>query len=144
MRAEHHLKTHPEPFAAVARDDKPFEYRIDDGRNFKVGDLLILEEWRPDATETEPAGYTGRKLERGVSYIARDAFGIPPGYVVMGLAREPVAISEWCRLKHVQACHICERVECGDNTTEARRTLDSLRVDMDNIYAIASQHSEVG
>jgi hypothetical protein len=87
---EHHLKTHPEPFAALADGRRTFEYRADDGRGFEVGDVLVLEEWIPNAIAdgvTWPGKYTGRELRRRVTYLLHGPdFGVPEGYVVMGLA----------------------------------------------------------
>lgn len=40
----HHLKTLPDYFQAVVDERKPFEIREND-RNFKIGDLVILEEF---------------------------------------------------------------------------------------------------
>lgn len=40
----HHLKTLPDYFQAVIDERKPFEIREND-RNFKVGDLVVLEEF---------------------------------------------------------------------------------------------------
>ena len=45
--AVHALKTLPAPFAAMFAESKAFEYRMDD-RNFRVGDVLRLREWRPE------------------------------------------------------------------------------------------------
>lgn len=60
---------------------KPFEVRRND-RNFQVGDILRLREWRP-ADET----YTGRVTEQKVILILDDSrFGVKPGYVVMAIA----------------------------------------------------------
>lgn len=42
----HHLKSWPEPFAALKSGTKTFEIRKDD-RGFMVGDVLCLEEWEP-------------------------------------------------------------------------------------------------
>jgi hypothetical protein len=75
----HTLKTWPEPFAAVADGTKTHEYRHDD-RSFAVGDTLCLREWEPSVER-----FTGRMCVRIVTYISRDAFGIPPGYVVMSI-----------------------------------------------------------
>jgi hypothetical protein len=79
----HVLKCEPEPFDAVADGSKPFEWRSESDRSFSVGDLLILMEWQPN--ETLLAGYTGEVCKRRVTYVLRGAFGVPPGFVVMGL-----------------------------------------------------------
>lgn len=78
----HDLKTWPSYFEAVADGQKTFEIRHAD-RNFAVGDTLRLREW------TDVKKYTGRELERTVTYIMIGGkFGLEPGYVVMAL-QEP-------------------------------------------------------
>lgn len=77
---KHALKTWPEYFEAVAERGKTFEVRKND-RPFKVGELLILQEW--DNVKQE---YTGDEIEREITYILKGGqFGIEEGYVVMGL-----------------------------------------------------------
>lgn len=73
----HQIKCHPEPFEMTLLNDKKAEFRVDDGRDYRVGDRLLLCEWSP---ETED--YTGRNIERFVTHI-QTGYGIPPGYVVM-------------------------------------------------------------
>lgn len=89
----HELKTWPHPFQAVLDGRKPFEWRRDD-RGFGVGDTLVLSEWDPawrsPVGEGQRVGYTGRKVEVEVTYILRGAFGVPEGYVVMGIRPAPV------------------------------------------------------
>lgn len=105
----HVKKCHPVPFAAVADGSKPFEYRKEDDCRFEVGDELLLLEWQPEVRvarpkydrfgwqvgdETEdhidtPAGYTGETLRRCITYVLRGEFGVPEGYVVLGLAAPP-------------------------------------------------------
>lgn len=75
----HELKTWPRYFEAVRAEVKTFEVRRDD-RDFQVGDLLHLKEWDPLIGE-----YTGGHLQRRVIYALRDAEGIQPGFVVLGL-----------------------------------------------------------
>lgn len=55
----------PEYFEAVASGKKKFELRLND---FEVneGDTLVLEEW-----DSKTERYTGRKIEKKVSYIAK-------------------------------------------------------------------------
>lgn len=83
MSKTHRIKTLPEYFQAVLEGRKPFEIRKND-RDFKVGDLLILEEWSSE--EPSLGGYTGRVTSREVVYITD--FGQIEGYVVMGIADE--------------------------------------------------------
>lgn len=77
----HELKTWPEPFDAILRGVKRFEFRKDD-RWFDVGDILRLREW------SQNDGYTGRSVDVRVTYLLAAGFGIPPGYVVMSIAAE--------------------------------------------------------
>jgi len=94
----HHLKTIDPYYPAVARLEKTFEVRKDDGRNFTVGDQLVLHYFDPslcasgcdasDAFEREECpGFLGSEREFAVSYIYDGALGgLEPGYVVMALA----------------------------------------------------------
>lgn len=80
----HKLKTWPEPFGLMEAGLKPFEIRKND-RDFKVGDILILQEWRP-AEEI----YTGRELLRRVeSILDQEQFGLKPGFVAMAVSPVP-------------------------------------------------------
>jgi len=88
----HELKCHPEPFQAVKRGEKTFEFRKDD-RDYRVGDTLRLREWKPDVKWEgggEPVGYTGEMLHRTITYIIREGFGIPEGYCIMSIASLPI------------------------------------------------------
>lgn len=98
----HHLKTWPEPWHATECGDKLFEFRRDD-RGFAVGDELRLKLWDPSANamvgaylerngDVVPVGYEHRAatLRMEVTYVLR-AFGVPEGYVVMGLVALPDA-----------------------------------------------------
>lgn len=75
----HVLKTHPAPFAAIRSRAKRFEYRKDD-RDYEIGDTLWLDEFDPEA-----AVKTGQSEVVIVTYLLREGFGIPPGYVVMSI-----------------------------------------------------------
>jgi hypothetical protein len=79
----HFLKTWPEFFAAQANHTKPFEVRRYD-RGYAVGDTLVLQEWEPARRDLGVDAYTGRELQRRVTYVLRDSPGLQPGYVVLG------------------------------------------------------------
>lgn len=85
----HNLKTWPEYFAAMKLGIKKFELRVND-RNFKVGDILRLEEWHPDVGE-----YTGRSMLVRVTFLIQGAFGLPDNTCVMSTERyEPFDLIE--------------------------------------------------
>lgn len=76
----HCLKTWPAFFAAVVSGEKPFEVRKAD-RDFRVGDVLVLQEWNPEIEQ-----YTGAMIAKKVTYILDGgAFGLERGFVCMGL-----------------------------------------------------------
>lgn len=80
--ARHELKTWPGPFAAVRANLKPWEMRKND-RDYRVGDLLRLHEWCPEAND-----YTGEIEERRVTWMLEGGqFGLPADYVIMSLTR---------------------------------------------------------
>jgi ASC-1-like (ASCH) protein len=74
----HHLKTLPEYYRAVEDGIKTFEVRKND-RNFKVGDLLVLQEW--DSIN----GYSGDECCKEITYILSDTQFVKEGYVIMGM-----------------------------------------------------------
>lgn len=76
----HSLKIWPEYYKAAATCTKPFEVRKND-RGFKVGDVLVLNEFDPEAQR-----YTDRKVLRYVTYILDDPAYLQAGYVVLGVA----------------------------------------------------------
>lgn len=87
MRTVHNLKTLPGYFKEVMEGNKTFEIRKDD-RGFKVGDVLLLKEWR-EGSEIDRIGigvYTGREVPVYVSYIFTGGFyGVKEGYCVMAI-----------------------------------------------------------
>ena len=88
----HELKTWPSYFEAIVRGEKPFEARRND-RDFAVGDTLVLMEWDPGPRS--PGAFTGRQMERVVTYVMHgDQFGIEPGYCVLGIKEATSARSE--------------------------------------------------
>jgi ASC-1-like (ASCH) protein len=82
----HHLKTWPDFFKAVKDGTKNFEVRRNN-RGFKVGDLLILDEFDPEKQE-----YTGESLPVQVTYVLYSyeiAYGIEPDFAVMAIRHLP-------------------------------------------------------
>lgn len=75
----HDLKIYPKYFEPVIYGRKKFEIRKDD-RSFKVGDVVILKEFK------FPNGYTGRSITVEISYILRNVkdFGLADGYCIFG------------------------------------------------------------
>ncbi len=75
----HKLKTWTEYYKAIESGEKTFELRVND-RDFKLDDILILQEWNEDI------GFTGKELQKKVSYILNGGvFGLEEGYVIMSL-----------------------------------------------------------
>lgn len=78
----HHLKTWPEPYAAVLGGIKTHEIRKDD-RGYAVGDYLVLHEWDPSTED-----YTGRAHAVEVAYVDHGpAWGLPANMAVMSVVR---------------------------------------------------------
>lgn len=82
----HYLKTCPEFFEEIRLGNKTFELRKAD-RKFNIGDVLILQEWKPTREE-----YTGRILARTITFLLfshdgafMPSFGLEPGYVAIGM-----------------------------------------------------------
>ena len=75
----HRKKILPEYFQAVWDGRKTFELRKDDD-GYKVGDLLILEEWDGEK-------YTGRVVFKEITYILRNVpeYGLQKGYCILGM-----------------------------------------------------------
>ena len=77
-RQHHRLKTLTNYYQDVEKGKKNFEVRFND-RNFKVGDILYLEEFVP------PSTCTGRQIIKEVVYILDDQDFCKEGYVTIGL-----------------------------------------------------------
>ena len=75
----HELRTWPGYYHAVADGRKTFEIQRAD-REFAVGDVLLLREYDP-----RTAAYTGRRLERKVTYILDAREFLQPGYCCMAI-----------------------------------------------------------
>lgn len=66
----HELKSLPEFFEPLATGVKTFEIRRND-RGFKVGDQLIVQEWRPDRARGAPPGHLHFSL-RAEAWVRSD------------------------------------------------------------------------
>jgi hypothetical protein len=89
----HVKKCWPEQFYFVRDGSKPFEWHKEDDCRYENGDLLILLEYLPEPEDPPDIlydtvyGYTGEIEKRRITYCLRDAFGVPEGYVVLGLGK---------------------------------------------------------
>jgi hypothetical protein len=76
----HHLKTWPEFYTAIAKNEKTFDIRRDD-RGFKVGDFLMLCEYL-----VQSKTFTGHIQFVEVTYILKGVqWGIMDGFAILGL-----------------------------------------------------------
>jgi hypothetical protein len=76
----HDLKTHPEPFSAIRCGVKKYEIRKND-RNFKVDDILRLQEYNPETNK-----YTGQQEYCKISYITPGGgYGLPSTLCVLSI-----------------------------------------------------------
>lgn len=73
----HSLKITPEYYEDVESLEKTFEVRFSD-RNFKVGDVVELNEFRDDM-------YTGRRIYKLITYILDDSAYNKEGYVIFSI-----------------------------------------------------------
>ena len=76
---KHKLKTVNPYFADIQSGLKNFEVRKND-RGYQVGDILILAEFCWDKKV-----YSGKQIEKSVSYILDGFKGLNERYVVLGL-----------------------------------------------------------
>ncbi|MFR1687975.1 MAG: DUF3850 domain-containing protein [Massilimicrobiota timonensis] len=72
----HNLKIKPDYFNDVLREKKKFEVRYND-RGFKVGDILVLEEF-------DDKGYTGRYINVEITYIMDEPAYCKENFVILG------------------------------------------------------------
>lgn len=89
----HELKTWPEEWFAIDQGKKTADIRLDD-RNYRPGDVLLLQCWDPDGrtvdqdTQVETLGaYSGAQCWRKVTHVMTgDRFGLAPGYVLLSFS----------------------------------------------------------
>ena len=90
MSRTHELKTWPIPFEGILDGTKKHEIRVDD-RDFRVGDVLRLREWKVRIAEHGLFGdgeYTGREVTVHVTYKTRGGqWGLPADLCVMSIER---------------------------------------------------------
>lgn len=78
----HKLKTWPGYFWAIAARAKTFELRMNDRTGgFKVGDHLLLQEYRPTRQE-----YTGSEILVRVDYVCGFPFIANEDYIGMSIS----------------------------------------------------------
>ena len=77
----HALKTWPEYFKAIMEGKKAFELRKAD-RDFKSGDILLLQEWDPSSER-----YTGKEWEGEITEVFDKVQGLKAGYVIFGIKK---------------------------------------------------------
>lgn len=74
----HRLKCWPEPYDAVRSGDKTLELRKND-RNYKAGDVLILQAYDPAC-----GMYLNAETEMLVTHV-QTGFGLQDGYVALSI-----------------------------------------------------------
>lgn len=81
---EHRLKIKQPYFEDIRMRRKNFELRYND-RDYRVGDVLVLEEYDDTSICT---GYSGQVERRTVTYVLKEhpQFGLEVGYCILGLA----------------------------------------------------------
>jgi hypothetical protein len=85
----HDLKTDSEVFAFTYAGSKNYEIRFND-RDFKIGDILILNETKYSGAEMKeyckPLVCTGRQLMRRVDHVL-EGYGLEPGWVILSVSK---------------------------------------------------------
>lgn len=78
MERTHELKIEPEYFSEIINGDKKFELRRDD-RGFRVGDELILREFKENS-------YTGDSCKvRVTNKFNGGQYGLSTGYCILSI-----------------------------------------------------------
>lgn len=79
----HTLKVDYHLFDDLKANIKRFEVRLDDGRNYRVGDVLKLCAWHDGLKEFTAQGHVLRK----VLFVLHDQprYGLQPGHVCMSI-----------------------------------------------------------
>jgi hypothetical protein len=84
----HHVKSWPALFEATRRGEKKHELRRTTDRDYRVGDILTLQEYDPETTK-----YTGRELSVRITYVtsartpcALSDASLDPDYCILSVA----------------------------------------------------------
>jgi hypothetical protein len=86
---EHELKCWPEPFKDVLDGVKLCEVRKND-RDFKVGDVLLLREWRRERDTHLGGDFTGQRVRMRITHVvAGGLFGLPADMCVLSISPAP-------------------------------------------------------
>lgn len=106
----HKLKILPQYFETVKEGAKTFEIRKDD-RDYKVGDTLILKEYRPLLNIENR--FSGEEIKKEISYVLKDCsdYGLEDGYCILGL-KEP--------LRTIGNCARCGRTLTNDEKCDCK------------------------
>lgn len=87
---EHHVKSWPELFEAVSSGSKHHEMRRATDRDYRVGDVLVLQEFDP-ATKS----YSGREHRVRITYVTSAEFpcalsggGLHPDYCILSVVAD--------------------------------------------------------
>ena len=118
---KHELKILPVYFEAVLNGDKTFEIRDNRDRGIQKGDTVQLCEVR---VGTVSDGYTGRKLERQITYVTN--YGQKDGFVVLGMAETGASPLERAAENFV-AGFICAGGDPSEAAEQGRQYLECLK-----------------
>ena len=77
----HEIKCWPEPFQAMAEGFKTAEFRLND-RDYKVGDLLDIQEWDPRELDHP---YSGNEVKALITHALDLGLFGAVGYVLLSL-----------------------------------------------------------
>ncbi len=101
--SKHVKKCWPESFQAIREGRKAFEWRAEDDCHYEAGDTLCLREFVAVANAQDGIEhYTGREETMRVTYVLRDAFGVPPGFAVLSISR--AVVDSTGSLKEAMTC----------------------------------------
>ncbi len=90
LPVEHVVKSWPELFEATLSGVKTHDMRRSEDRDYRVGDVLVLQEFDPSRQM-----YTGRELRVRITYITSAEFpcalsggGLHSGYSILSISKD--------------------------------------------------------